>query len=170
MLEVFKPRALNYFILSRLILLTLTVSRNQTLIHLPFSGTIFPLSPVFYLNELFLFFSFQKAFWDDFAFYFDPHSPSTKEYSSLSLSSAVALFTSLTLNGTKVPIPFCRIKGQSAVTNVKPGGLLTREKRLVKGKRLLLTLIKVMKIVRLTSLLPNISRLTSPNPRLRYGR
>ena len=38
MLEVFKPEALNYFTFSRPILLTLSVSRNSILTHLPLSG------------------------------------------------------------------------------------------------------------------------------------
>ena len=41
---------------------------------------------------------FQKAPWDDFAFYFDCYCPSAEEYSSLFLSFAAVLFTSLTLN------------------------------------------------------------------------
>ena len=41
-------------------------------------------------------------------FYFDSHSPSLEEYSSL--SSAAALFTSLALNAAKSSIPFGRIK------------------------------------------------------------
>ena len=48
--------------------------------------------------------------WDDFAFYFDSHCPSAEEYSSLPLSSATALFTSLALNAAKSSIPFGRIK------------------------------------------------------------
>ena len=55
-------------------------------------------------------FNFQKAHWDGFASYFDSHCPSAEEYSSLSLSSAAALFTSLTLNAAKSSIPFGRIK------------------------------------------------------------
>ena len=55
-------------------------------------------------------FNFQKARWDDFAFYFDSHCPSAEEYSSLSLSSVAALFTSLTLNAAKSSISFSRIK------------------------------------------------------------
>ena len=55
-------------------------------------------------------FNFQKVRWDDFAFYFDFHCPSAKQYSSLPLSSANALFSSLTLNGAKFSIPFGRIK------------------------------------------------------------
>ena len=43
-------------------------------------------------------------------FYFDSHCPSAEEYSSLSLSSAAALFTSLTLNAPKSSISFGRIK------------------------------------------------------------
>ena len=38
MLEVFEPGALNYFTFSHPILLTLSVSRNPILTHLPFSG------------------------------------------------------------------------------------------------------------------------------------
>ena len=69
-----------------------------------------PLSPVFRLNERAPSFNFQKARWDDFVPYFDSHFPSPEEYSSLSLSSAAALFTSLALNAAKSSIPFGRIK------------------------------------------------------------
>ena len=55
-------------------------------------------------------FNFQKARWDGFASYFDSHCLSAEEYSFLSLSSAAALFTSLTLNAAKSSIPFGRIK------------------------------------------------------------
>ena len=55
-------------------------------------------------------FNFQKARWDGFASYIDSHCPSAKEYSSLPLSSAAALFTSLALNAAKSSIPFGRIK------------------------------------------------------------
>ena len=41
---------------------------------------------------------------------FDSHCPSAEKYSSLSLSSAAALFTSLALNAAKSFIPFGRIK------------------------------------------------------------
>ena len=77
--------------------------------HLPVLLTV-PLSPVFRLNERPFSFNFQKARWDDFAFYFDSHCFSAEEYSSLSLSSAAALFTSLALNAAKSSIPFGRIK------------------------------------------------------------
>ena len=40
MLGVSEPEALNYYTLFRLILLTLCVSRNLTLIHLPLSGSL----------------------------------------------------------------------------------------------------------------------------------
>ena len=43
-------------------------------------------------------------------FYFDSHCPSAEKYSSLSLSSAASLFTSLTLNAPKSSISFGRIK------------------------------------------------------------
>ena len=69
-----------------------------------------PLSPVFRPNERPPSFNFQKARWDGFASYFDFRCPSAEEYSSLSLSSAAALFTSLELNAAKSSIPFGRIK------------------------------------------------------------
>ena len=55
-------------------------------------------------------FNFHKARWDDFALCFDSHCPSVEEYSSLSLFSAAALFTSLALNAAKSSIAFGRIK------------------------------------------------------------
>ena len=58
-------------------------------------------------------FNFQKARWDDLASYFDFHCPSAEEYSTVSLSSAAALFTSLALNATKSSIPVGRIKRHS---------------------------------------------------------
>ena len=51
--------------------------------------------------------------------------------------------------------------------NLKPGGLLKQKKQLVKGVRLLLLLIEVIKIIRLTSLLSDMARLSSPRPRLK---
>ena len=75
--------------------------------HLPIFLSI-PLSPVFRPNERSPFFNFQKARWDDFAYYFDSHCPSAEEY--WSLSSAAAFFTSLALNAAKFSIPFGRIK------------------------------------------------------------
>ena len=77
--------------------------------HLPILLSV-PLSPVFRPNERPPSFNFQKACWDGFASYFDSHCPSAEEYSSLSLSSAAALFTSLALNVAKSSIPFGRIK------------------------------------------------------------
>ena len=77
--------------------------------HLPILLSI-PLSPVFRPNERPPSFNFQKARWDDFASYFDSDCSSAEEYSSLSLSSAAALFTSLALNAAKSSIPFGRIK------------------------------------------------------------
>ena len=75
--------------------------------HLPILLSI-PLSPVFRPNEHPPSFNFQKARWDGFASRIDSYCPSAKEYSSL--SSAAALFTSLTLNAAKSSIPFNRIK------------------------------------------------------------
>ena len=83
--------------------------QNQGSDHLPILLSI-PLSPVFRPNEHPPSFNFQKARWDGFASYFDSHCPSAKEYSSFSLSSAAALFTSLALNAAKSSIPFGRIK------------------------------------------------------------
>ena len=77
--------------------------------HLPILLSI-PLSPVIRPNERHASFNLQKARWDGFAFYFDSHCPSAEEYSSLSLSSAAALFTSLILNAAKSSVPFGRIK------------------------------------------------------------
>ena len=77
--------------------------------HLPILPSI-SLSPIFCPNERPPSFNFQKARWDDFASYFDSHCPSAEEYSSLSLPSAAALFTSLALNAAKSSIPFSRIK------------------------------------------------------------
>ena len=80
--------------------------------HLPILLSV-PLSPVFRPNERPPSFNFQKARWDGFASYFDSHRSSAEEYSSLSLSSAAALFTSLALNAAKSSIPFGRIKRPS---------------------------------------------------------
>ena len=77
--------------------------------HLPILLSV-PLSPVYRPNERLPSFNFQKARRDGFASYFDSHCPSAEEYSSLSLSSAAALFTSLALNAAKSSIPFGRIK------------------------------------------------------------
>ena len=77
--------------------------------HLPILLSV-PLSPVFRPNERPPSFNFQKARWDGFASYFDSHCPFAEEYSSLSLTSAAALFTSLALNAAKSSIPFGRIK------------------------------------------------------------
>ena len=77
--------------------------------HLPILLSV-PLSPVFRSNERPPSFNFQKACWDDFAFYLESHCPSAEEYSSLSLSSAAALFTSLTLIVAKSSFPFGRIQ------------------------------------------------------------
>ena len=132
--------------------------------HLPILLSI-SLSPVFRPNERPPSFNFQKARWDGFASCFDSHCPSAEEYSSLSLSSAAALFTSLTLNVAKSSIPF----GASNAL-LKPGGLLRWKKRLVKDARLSLPLTEVMKIARLTSPLLDAPPQSSSRPRLRHGR
>ena len=60
-------------------------------------------------------FNFQKACWDDFASYINSQCPLAEKYSSLSLSSAAAFFTSLALNAAKSSIPFGCIKRPSKV-------------------------------------------------------
>ena len=80
--------------------------------HLPIFLSI-PLSPVYRPNQRPPSFNFQKARWDGFASYFDSHCLSAEEYSSLSLSSAAAIFASLALNAAKSSIPFGRIKRHS---------------------------------------------------------
>ena len=80
--------------------------------HLPILLSI-PLSPAYHSNERAPSFNFQKARWDGFASYFDSHCPSAEDYSSFLLSSAAALFTSLTLNAAKSSISFDRIKRPS---------------------------------------------------------
>ena len=77
--------------------------------HLPILLSV-PLSPAYHPNERPPSFNFLKARWDGFASYFDLHCPSTEEYSSLSLFSAAALFTSLALNAAKSSISFGRMK------------------------------------------------------------
>ena len=77
--------------------------------HLPILLSV-PPSPVYHPNERPPSFNFQTARWDGFASHFDCHYPSSEEYSSLSRSSAAALFTSLALNAAKSSIPYGRIK------------------------------------------------------------
>ena len=128
--------------------------------HLPILLSV-PLSPVYRPNEFPPSFNFQKARWNGFA----SHCPSAEEYWSLFLFSAAALFTSLTLNAAKSSIPFECIKRPP-----KSGGLLRRNKRLVKDAGLLLPLTEMMKIARLTSPLLDALCQSSPRPRLRHGR
>ena len=132
--------------------------------HLPILLSV-PLSPVFGPNERSLSFNFQKARWNDSVSYFDSHCPSAEEYSSLSLSSAAALFTSLALNAAKSSISFGHIKRHS-----KAWWLLRRKVRLVKNARLSLPLTELRKIARLTSPLLDAPRQSSPKPMLRHGR
>ena len=75
--------------------------------YLPILLTV-PLSP----QQIPPSFNFEKAHWDDFAFYFDSHCPSAEEYSSLSISSAATLFTPEKLNAAKSSIPFGHVKRQ----------------------------------------------------------
>ena len=133
-LAVSEPVALSYYSLSLLILLILSVSRNSTLTHLPLHGSldalfcdVIALTPglAFFLPMFRMLaavfcpikrapsFNFQKAYWEDFAFYFDSYCSSTEKYSFLSLSSAAAFFTCLALNAAEFSIPFGRVKRQS---------------------------------------------------------
>ena len=96
--------------------------------HLPILLTA-PLFPVFRPNERFPSFNLQKAPWDDFVFYFDSHCPTAEEYSSLSLSSAATLFTSLALNAAKSSIPIGRIKRQPKAWWSAEVEVAIREKR-----------------------------------------
>ena len=73
------------------------VLQNLCFDHLPILLSV-PLFPVFRPNERLPSLNFRKARWNDFAFYFGSHCPSAEEYSSLFLSFAAVLFTSLTLN------------------------------------------------------------------------
>ena len=77
--------------------------------HLPILLYV-PLSLTYCPNECPPSFNFQKACWDGFASYFDFYCPSAEKYSSLSLASAAAIFTSLALNAAKSSISFGRIK------------------------------------------------------------
>ena len=73
------------------------VLQNLCSNHLPILLTV-PFFPVFLPNERLPSLNIRKARQDDFAFYFDSHYPSAEEYSSLFLSFAAVLFTSVTLN------------------------------------------------------------------------
>ena len=124
-----------------------------------------PLYPVFRPNERSLSFNSQKARWDDFASYFDPHCPSAEEYSSLSLSSTAALFTSLALNAVKSSIPFGRIKRHPKDwwSGEVEGAVNERRKAFAAAHR-------GYKIARLTSALFDAPRQSLPRPRRRHGR
>ena len=71
--------------------------QNLCFNHLPILLPV-PLSLVFRSDERLPSLNFRRASQDYFAFYFDSHCPSAEEYSSLFLSFAAVLFTSLTLN------------------------------------------------------------------------
>ena len=132
--------------------------------HLPILLSV-PLSPIFRPNERPPSFNFQKARWDDFACHFDSHCPSAEEYSSLSLSSAAALFTSLALNAAKSSIPFGHIKRPP-----KAWWSAEVEQAVSTRHKAFLPLTEVMKITRLTSPLLDAPRQSSPKPRRRHDR
>ena len=132
--------------------------------HLPILLTI-PLSPVFRSNKRPPSFNFQKARWDDLAYYFDSYCPSAEEYSSLSLSSAAALFTSLTLNAAKFSIPFGRIKRHAkACWSAEVGKVISKRRKAFavarrddEGRQIYIFFLDAL-------------RLLLPRPRLRHGR
>ena len=78
------------------------------------SSDYLPIFPLFYPNVQPPSFNFQKARWDDFAFYFNFHCSSAVEYFSLSfpLRPATARATALALNAAKFSIPSGRVKRQ----------------------------------------------------------
>ena len=78
------------------------VPQNLSSNHLPILLTV-PLSPVFRPNLRLRSFSFQKARWDNFAFYFDSHCPCAEECFSVSFSSP-ALITFLALSAVEFSI------------------------------------------------------------------
>ena len=135
--------------------------------HLPILLTVH-LFPLFHPDERPSLYNFWKARWDDFTFYFDSHCPSTEECPSLTLSSAAALFSSLTLNAAEFFIPSGRIKRQHQdwwSDDMEEAAL-----KPLKDVRLLLPFIEVMKLHRLKTPLLDLPRLSSPKPRLRQGR
>ena len=141
---------------------SLEALQNLSSDHLPILKTAI-LSPLFHPNERLPSFNYQKARWDDFAFYFDSHCSSAEEYSSL--SSAAVIFSSLALNVAKLSILF-------GLVNRQPQAWLSPEvvEALSKRRKIFAALIEVMKIVRLTSQLPKMPHLSSPKPRLGRGR
>ena len=78
--------------------------------HLPVLLSV-PLFPIFRPGERPPSFSFWKARWDGFASCFDSRCPSSEECSSLSRSSAAALFASRTLSAAGSSISFGRPPG-----------------------------------------------------------
>ena len=110
-------------------------------------------------------FNFQKARWNDFALFFHPHCPYREECSSLSLFCAAAIFISLALNAAKSSISLGRIKHQP-----KAWWSAEVKEAVSKNARLSLPLTEAIKIVRLTSPLPDMLRVSSPRLWLRHGR
>ena len=96
--------------------------------HLPILPSV-PLSVAYHPNKRPPSFNFQKAHWDDFASYFDFHCPCAEEYSSLSPSSAAALFTSLALNAAKVSIPFDHIKRYSKAWSAEVESVVSERRK-----------------------------------------
>ena len=131
--------------------------------HLPILLSV-PLSLAYRPNERPPSFNFQKARWDDFASYFDLHCPCAEEYSSLSPSSAAALFTSLALNAAKVSIPFGRIKRYSKAWSAEVESAVSeRHKAFAATHRSDEDRQAYISVL-------DVPRQSSPRPRLRHGR
>ena len=108
-----------------------------------------PLSADFHPNKRPPFFNFQKTRWNDSSFTLTLIVILQKNTLALSLSSAVALFTSLTINAAKFSIPFGCVKQR------RQGWWSAEvEDAVSERSKAFLSLIKAIKIVRLTSLLP----------------
>ena len=131
--------------------------------HLPILLSV-PLSPVFRPNERHPFFNFQKARWDDFVSFFDSHCPTAEEYSSLSLFSAAALFTSLALNAAKSSISFGRIK------RPPKAWWSAKVESVVSERRKVFAAAHRSDEDRQVSPPLDVLRQSSPRPRLRHGR
>ena len=113
--------------------------------HLPVLLSV-PLSPVFRPGGRPPSFGFRRARWDDFASCFDSRCPAAEECSSLSLSSAAALFASLAVDAAGSSVPFGRIgRPPGAWWSAGVGG------RLVEDVGLLLLLAGVVGVAGLAS-------------------
>ena len=109
-------------------------------------------------------FNFQKTCWENFAFYFASCCLSAEVYASLSLSSAAALFTLLTLNAAKSFIPFGRIKRHSKAR------WFVEVEEAVSERRKDFSAAHRSNEDRQAFPFPDVLRLSLPRPRIRHGR